>query len=253
MNRRASYPILMLFLILVCACGPEGNSRRPAPAQPIPTQEADQSPTVARPPYAELLWKTTLGQAYHELLFADYARELFPNRSERLALRVVSEPAKLAARVAALQIMNEDLYVREKMNDEIRSKIQLLEASIQKDREEAQRSAFKTVLSHIPYVLLASLPWGSPLIRNEITNFPKEWSQYIIARIQRKPAAPPQVQWKALFSKKVFEDYEVSRPASLFFQTVAPFSIIEFFLIQEVAGNLTGEASLEEMIAMADF
>ncbi|MBX3021904.1 MAG: hypothetical protein KF799_09535 [Bdellovibrionales bacterium] len=227
------------------------------PKTDLATPEQPSSSIVegndGRHPYAEVLWKTTLGKSYYDLLFSEYPRELFPSRCERLALRVISEVDKFPARVAAIQIMSEDIYVTGKMNDDVRSRIQLLDAAVQKDRGEAQRSAVKTVLQHIPYVFLASLPWGSPLIRAEVSGIPKGWANYAVARLHNKPALPYKVQWRSLFSSKVFENYEIGRPATLFFQMVAPFSIIELFLVQDIAGNLTADTSLEAMIMMADF
>jgi hypothetical protein len=269
MFRRIFTHCLTAFLMTwLCACAPEhetDSTVRPPPAPQVETEPtaSDEAKTkspeivpvsVARPPYADVLWKTTLGISYNELLFADYPRELFPSRSERLALRVVSDKEKYAARMAAIQIMNEDLYVTQKMNDEIRAKIHLLETAIQSDREDVQKSALKTVISHIPYVFLVSLPMGSPMVRSEISRFLKGWSGYALSRVRNKIVPPPAgVKWRALFSTKVLENYEIGKPAGLFFQAVAPYSMIEFFLVQDVAGNLTSDTSMEKMILMADF
>jgi hypothetical protein len=272
--RKLNHCLTAAFLLTwLCACdaGHETDSAASSPptpqaeTKPMNSEEAKTKPLplkplaiepdpVTRPPYVELLWKTTLGQSYNELLFSDYPRELFPSRSERLALRIASDKEKYTARMAAIQIMNEDLYVTQRMNDDIRAKIHLLETAIQSDREDVQKSAVKTVLTHVPFVFLASLPMGSPMVRSEIDRFLKGWSAYALSRMRNKFAAPPAgVKWRALLSTRALENYEIGKPAGLFFQAVAPYSVIELFLVQDVAGDLTGDTSLEKMILMADF
>ncbi|NJL26145.1 MAG: hypothetical protein HC902_13935, partial [Calothrix sp. SM1_5_4] len=96
-------------------------------------------------------------------------------------------------------------------------------------------------MSHIPFIFLASLPWGSPLVRWEVHNVQRGMSNYVASRLRKKTdVRPPEVQWRDLFSTKALENYEIGRPAGLFFQTVAPFSIIEYFILEEGAGDLTG-------------
>lgn len=226
------------------------NPKQPAGPEIVasPNEETDPERRIA-----SVLWMTTLGISYQEFLFTDYPLELFPRRCEQLALRIASDTKKLPPRIAALQMLNEDLYVTGRMNEDVRSRIQLLEAEISKDRQEGQRSAVKTVANHIPFLFLASLPWGSPLIRSEIQNFQKAWSHYVISRAQRiSVPRPPAVKWRQIFSKQALNDYEIGQPMKLFFQTVGPFSVLDLFLVQDVAGNLVGEATIEEIILMAD-
>lgn len=265
MSRLAVHGTTVLIVLSLCGCGgSRGDSTIPPIPQPeTPTPPApDEQPSPTTPSeeeelrrsYAEILWQTNLGKSYRELLFADYPRELFPHRCQQLALRIVSETKKMAPRLAVIRILNDDLYIVGEMNDDVRAKIQLLEAEIQKDRDEAQVSAIRGVFQQMPFVFLAGLPWGSPLVRSELRNLSKQTSHLAFSHFRRvKTPKPPPVQWRALFSRKALENYEIGKPVQLFFQTAGPFSIIELLLVKDVAGNLIGEVLLAEMIEIADF
>jgi hypothetical protein len=272
MKRFLVLHLLALIVLLWLAGCDEGGTSYSEPGPPPQEQEQEEMPQVESPPlappasvtvdeeqetrrrYAEILWKTALGKQYQDYIFGDYPRELFPRRCAQLADRIVSESKKIAARLAAIQLMNEDLYIVHKMTDDIRTKIQLLEAEIGKDREEQKKMAVMSLFQQVPFVFLASLPWGSPLIRTEARNFSRYSSHYLFATALRKPKpAPPGLEWRNISMSRVFEDYEITTPVQVFYKTIGPLSIIELFVVKDVAGNLSGDATLKEMIEMAEF
>ena len=117
---------------------------------------------------ADSLWQTPLGQLYNEYLFSptpDHAD--LPLWARLLAKRIFQQPNMLNLRVAALQIMLEDLYVREKMTPDASDRVMILNAHIaQKDRLFDQQLRYKAAYVVMP-VVLAAMPFGSRIFRQE--------------------------------------------------------------------------------------
>lgn len=114
------------------------------------------------------LWATPLGQLYEEYLFSptpDHAD--LPLWARLLVKRMFQEPNLLAVRLIALQIMFEDLYVREKLNDDVLRRAAILGQHIEEKEalvDQARRYK-KGFLSGT--LIAASVPFGSRAFRQE--------------------------------------------------------------------------------------
>jgi hypothetical protein len=207
------------------------------------------------------LWNTPLGQMYFAFLFDDVDRELVTGRSRQLVNRIFSEGRQVATRIAALQLLTEDLYRRNRMNDETRLRAVLLEDGISRKQMSLSEETRNRVVYQAAMFFLAALPFGSPAVREEAKGLGKSMlrgTKRIFHRGHLGEA--PKRRLGRLVSREVFKDYQVGSAVNFFFSTFGPYSMLYFFW-EDWLTAATGTAitdktmlyGLDNLIRMAGF
>jgi hypothetical protein len=222
---------------LSCSGGKHAAPQESPPAVPAPSSPAPVPPSAPQTPpknpakaqFAAKLWRTSLGKMYEYYLLAPYNHQDLPELAGRVVEKLLGDPDHTIARVAAVQMMNEDLYVKGRVNENVLARITLLEQEMAKGRRQVETSTAVSILGHIPFVFLAAIPLGSPLVRAEFSNLMKTQGLRIVAWVRRKQAPPaPMVQWRRLASRDFFKDYDVRRPFEAFMKAGIPIAAVEW-------------------------
>lgn len=181
------------------------------------------------------LWKTPLGQMFFAYLKDDVAKDQVISRGRQFVTRIFSEGRQVSTRIMALQLLSDDLYARSLMTTDMIQRAFLLEGEISNRRIQGSQETQNGVVYQAAIFFLASLPFGSPLVRAEAKkglNAVGERFRNIFRRGEsvRKPFTDEEhVAFKDLFTLKIFEDYKISHAANFFFATYGPYSMSYFF------------------------
>jgi hypothetical protein len=251
--------ILCFTVLVACQQGgrhraftPPQQEQKPEPAGPEPESPPRQTPEKRRA-FAARLWATSLGRLYQVYLFGSDSREDLPRRAREIVDRVYSDTNQTVAKVTALQALDEDLYVIGKVNDDVLARLFLLEEELTKGRRREEKSILRGIGEQIPFVFLATLPWGSPLLRGEVKNVFQKIGRRGVALIKRE-APPPyhSVQWRRLGSREFFEDYEFGKALESFSKTAVPYALVEWVILdRKIEGSGEG-LSQDELIGSAN-
>lgn len=258
----------VLLLVLLCAllsCQREADrqnssfNQQPAEPTPVPSPSSpvDHTNRTDRPfraQFADRLWETSLGKLYRAFLLSTIDREEIPIRARQIAERLYSDTDQTVARIKALQILNEDLYVKGKVDEDIVIRISLLEQKMTDGRQKVESSTVKMILGQIPFVFLASLPTGSPLVRSETKKFFRGYGARVVAWVKWVKAPPgPDMQWRRLASKDVFHNYELGKPIETFSRTAIPLTMTEWVYSEQKIGGSGEDLSQFEIEKAANF
>lgn len=264
--------------IFVCGCRPGGDDPRPEaspakPSAPTPTEpplEAppattsnastepspdvrEQPPETARSRLAAAMWNTTLGRMYSRFLFSKEDRERLPNQARGIVERILSDNDQTASRLAAMHIMNDDIRLKEQTDHDITARIAMLEDELNKSRHKIKSKALTLILGQIPFILMPSLVWGSPLIRKEIRKQYRAYVRQFVAKVRKKEVPPRErVPWSRIKSAEALEEYEVGKALSAFSKTFGSASVLELLMVQKAEENAGSEALEEELALVKD-
>jgi hypothetical protein len=248
---------IFLCFSLLCACRSETDNTPDLPEPPTTSESPSPIVTAREGPrrtFAARIWKTSLGTMYNNYLFNTDDREALPARARQIVDRILSDPNQLAVRVSAMQIMNEDLYVGEMVDENVMARMSLLEDELNQARHKEKSEAVTGILEQIPIFFLATLPMGSPLIRSEMSGYFRQLTRRSIARIRRKELPPPgEVQWSRIMSSESLQEYEVGKALSAFSKTFAPISMVEWLRIQKAEDEAGESVPREEIAEAKDF
>jgi hypothetical protein len=220
----------LLFLALsVVGCGHEESappdhppeSRRPKPTSEPPVEPLPV-PSKASAPFQifiQKLWKTPFGSEFHSFLFDAFAGEKFMTRLDHLTDRLFDDPQTALRRISILQLLSEDLYQAGLLNDDAEKRLRLLEGRVSLQRLKKAESPFEMVVLHGAVILVASMPFGSPLFREALRNSFGSVGARLMTLFGRQAdhTAPVEtISIRRLFSSDFTKDYELRTAMAVF-------------------------------------
>ena len=118
----------------------------------------------------------------------------------------------------------------------------LLQTNLSQEAINAQNKTKNSVVQLCMLFFLLSLPFGSPVIRDETQ---KIWSRPMaffkrVLRIAKQEQKLKGLDLRRVFTRGVFEKYEISAAVNIFFASFGPVSML-FFLYKEWSDGLTGQ------------
>jgi hypothetical protein len=240
----------LIFLLGCQSRGGDGAAPSP-PSKPRVEPRSATEVAPARDEHLAKLWDSMLGHMYHSFLFTE-RREEVPEQARKLAEAVYSDLDQLTARLAAMRKLNNDLYLRDELTPEVQSRITMLEEELSADRQEAQKAAVFEILKQVPFVFLAAVPMGSPVVRAELSNFLKGRGVRAVAWFKGRaqpPVAP--VQWRRM-RRDFLEGYEVGKTWDAFSKTAIPYTLYELFKVEQKIDGSGEGLPIEEVEIISD-
>jgi hypothetical protein len=192
------------------------------PFAPIPLDEDEK----AWRDLLNQLWRTPLGEMYREFLFSKVEKKQLPLRTKYFVDEIFSQRHKLLIRISALQLMTKDLYARGLMDLERQRRILILEGDVSARRISVGPAEGKELGYQAAMVLLACLPYGSPLVRAKVSIF-LERVRGLLFR------APPRlagmvIPEHSLLSWHVLSGYDFGNSLVAFMNVFGPYSTVHF-------------------------
>jgi hypothetical protein len=265
MNRREIF-LTLCACALICGCAPggRGGENEAKPPHPVPAADPASEPLPpvggrsdfpdnprARQPFEErdparvaqrrhivdAIWATPLGQMYLEYVFKPLSQDEIPYLSRQLADRAFQEPRLVVTRIAALQLLTEDLYAHGKLHGDASARVLLLEGEFSKRRLRRDQLLDSSVVFQAAGFLLFSLPFGSPMVRKESANV----GRFVAARLKTAAGVKSKRTYEELRAKinlgrlaswDVLRGYKVSKAVNVFFNTYGSYTVVYFFIFQ---------------------
>lgn len=220
---------------------------------------------MARKKIMNALWQTPFGQMYLAYLTDDKSKADVVAAAHQIVDRTYGEPNQTVTRIGALHLLTEDIYLSGMMDQDVLSRIILLNGSLTSARVRASQNTPKELAYQAALFFLASLPFGSPVVRREGWKLLSIFGRNIKSLMTFKgfsgyPTEDARLHLSNLFSRDVFKDYEIGKSVSFFFSTFGPFSMV-FVFWTDWSQAVTGEnvhdtlllRGLDKLIDMANF
>lgn len=188
------------------------------------------------------IWKTPLGQTLYAFLFDDIKPNEMPALSRQFMRRIFSNGPQVPTRLAALQLLVEDLYVRKRMTDEAVRRILILHGDLYQEDQNSASKVKRTLVIMLVAFFILSLPFGSPIVRQEtgkIWDRPKAFFRRVVRRVKEDQKLE-RVTPRRIFTRDVFKDFQISYAVNTFFATFGPVSML-FFLYKDWAIGAHGQ------------
>lgn len=238
----------LLYLAALLATGCQAGKRDP-PAQeagesaPAPTAAKDEATLTRervmrgqqeRQRLISQLWDTSLGRMFYSYVKDDVSGQEAAARSHYITNVIYRQPELVFVRVAAIQLLTENLYSREQLEHDELARIVMLQNDIWARRISSQRSPAKTIAIQAVVVLVAMLPFGSPIFRKGTKNVYLRLKHSLGAALRRKKDVYRQKNIQAVplgevFSREFFKDYELTKAFKTFLDYFGPYSLAFFF------------------------
>ena len=168
----------------------------------------------------ETVWKTPLGEMYAEYLFSpteDHAD--LPLWARMLTDRIFRDPYFIDTRLAAIQVMNDDLYVREQMTLDVNDRITVLTGHFDQERVRMQRDGPRIFFANAGAAILLAIPAGSPAVRRAAL---VEGSAVMKRLMRQTPRYPAGYEFGQVFTKfgKGYSKWGVFNAALLIYSAI---------------------------------
>ena len=238
----------LLLLTSMVGCG----SQKPAPLEnPHPPSENQPALEQINPKqkFTEDLWQTPLGVALNSYLLAPMSDPEFALSLDQLSKRLLSDKAHSLTRISVVQLLTEDLYRNDRLTEDAEKRLRLLESRVSLRRLQESQSPLEHMAAHIPVIIVASLPFGSPLFRQTLSNLGKSAS----LRVQRRIVGDfngrldPEVNVRNLFTSEILRGYEI-RPAFSTFLNVFGVDSFLYFSWHELTKVPRGDLIEDKMV-----
>lgn len=220
---------------------------------------------MARKKIMNALWQTPFGQMYLAYLTDDKSKTDIVAAAHQIVDRTYGEPNQTVTRIGALHLLTEDIYLSGMMDQNVLSRIVLLNGSLTSARVRASQNTPKELAYQAALFFIASLPFGSPIVRREgwklLSIFGRNIKSLLTVNgFSGYPSESARLHLSSLFTRDVFKDYEIGKSVSFFFSTFGPFSMVFVFWTdwsQAVTGENVHDTlllhGLDKLIDMANF
>jgi hypothetical protein len=188
------------------------------------------------------VWNTPLGQTLMAFLYDHIDPVELPSRARQFNRLIFADGAQISTRLAAMQLLSEDLYVHERLDHDVLTRLMLLQTNLAQEAINGQNKTKNAVVQLCMLFFILSLPFGSPVVRDETM---KMWSRPAkffkrILRLVKEDQKLKGIELHRLFQRDVFKGYEISAAVNIFFASFGPISML-FFLYKEWSDGLTGQ------------
>jgi len=244
---------------MIVSCGKPGDppsvseTASPQPHFEATPEQASSTPSP-RAQFANRIWTTSLGKMYDRFLDSTTDSESLPVLARQIADKILSNADQTIAMIAAIRMMNEDLYVTREADDDVLARISMLDQELAKGRQLIETNTLEMIAGRIPFVFLATIPIGSPLVRAEFKEFIKGHGRRTVAwfkNVSRPPA--PVIHWRRIKSSEFFTDYEIGKPIDDLAKTKIPLALVQWLKTERQFQTPAEDLSSAEIEATANF
>ena len=201
---------------------------------PFEHRPGDERDIEVRHRVVNAIWKTPLGQTLYAFLFDDIKPKEMPALARQFMRRIFSNGPQVPTRLAALQLLVEDLYVRGRLTDDAVRRVVILHGDLYQEDQNSASKVKRTLVIMLVLFFIMSLPFGSPIVRQEtgkIWDRPKAFFRRVIRRVKEDQKLE-RVTPLRIFKRDVFKDFQISYAVNTFFATFGPVSML-FFLYKD--------------------
>lgn len=202
-----------------------GRTRPPTPEELILEQRKEQ--------VLSTLWKSTLGCNLKSYLF-DAPEEEVAQQADELVSRVFSELGSSLTYLSGLHLMIEDLYQSGQIGQEQQNRILLLQNRLAQKKIDTETYPSQGLANYAIIALVATLPLGSPQVRNALAYYTKQMAKMVERRFPWTeatrffPSAIPPTGRDFRLGRLIAE-FEPTYSIRKFFEYFGPFTLIYFY------------------------
>jgi hypothetical protein len=273
----------MLIICVSCQKPSSENSSRSndheqqSPASPQPSGDNDEGPfPILGVPYTheemqhyrrlkQQIWKSSLGHLFREYVSEQETTAQVLNLSSVITERVFSVAGEETIRIAAVQIMVEDLYAMGKINSEVSHRLRVLDGNINQRQIILNTVPVEKLLSDTPYFFLIGFLAGSRELGIQSRNLlealrasaARVWSTKRLREFL--PVESEGLDWRRVVGPAFFEGYRPMHAVHGFVNVFGPYSFAYIYLFRQrrVMGKEAGVgrvliSGIEELVDIGD-
>lgn len=273
--------------LLLCSCQPSGEGiqadrERPA-APPKETLEqetpAPQETTGDFPDFGipftheqmeeyrqvkEQIWASPLGRLLRDYVSSDIDRAQVGRLSSSITERVFSFPDQELIRIAALQVLIEDLYERGEFTPELSYRITILWGNVHQRQFMLNTISTSNLIKQVPIFAVFGFFTGSRLFMTQLRGLSTEIAQAVstlmkLHSFENFAVVGRSLNIRSLLSRKFFARYNLAHSVGGFFDTFGPYSFVYIYYYQrkETSGDKLANGKIliygmKELIQMGE-